>query len=417
MGLLKENKKVTYCFSGIVVLVLFFGGGQIFASQAAPLKSVDPAFPWKVKVAELAMMQEDMEIQLEIAHAWILERVQKESPALLEQLSPAPPKAIPYGYGRLPKINPDAPSSFTQPRETRYSLRTIIPFFQPDVKAITLLAAANADTRIEDLPKTVDEFKRLKGRFRLLGQHLGYHRHWQQAVIDYAKFFENKNVLVRQVRDWVTSRQEKEPLPEDVLHKIVIFRGNRTLKGHQQGEAFVLPVPIYTDIAHGLFLGKFKRSVEAVFNDSEAAKKAKFEVRLTFHRLSAKDLYGEAFPKKGDHLDLSDHLKRFPKEGLSLTTGGTSTRAFQGHHVVLGPHPMTPRVITHEFCHLLGFNDAYLRGFDGKPTDEFGSVLVEWTGLQDDLMGNPGGGVVTEQMVRMLLDSYFVKELKGSDIK
>ena len=56
--------------------------------------------------------------------------------------------------------------------------------------------------------------------------------------------------------------------------------------------------------------------------------------------------------------------------------------------------------------HLLGFDDAYLRGYDGRPEDEFGVVLVEWTGLNDDLMGNSSGGRVTVEMIERLIRAY-----------
>ena len=67
---------------------------------------------------------------------------------------------------------------------------------------------------------------------------------------------------------------------------------------------------------------------------------------------------------------------------------------------------MTPRVLAHEFGHLLGFEDAYLRGYEGEPDDPHGVVLVEWVGLSDDLMGNPAGGAVTREMIETLLEAY-----------
>ena len=74
--------------------------------------------------------------------------------------------------------------------------------------------------------------------------------------------------------------------------------------------------------------------------------------------------------------------------------------------MALGPTPLTPRVLAHEFAHLLGFGDAYVRGYDGEPGAPYGVVLVEWHGLRDDLMGNPEGGEFTPEMVRALLEAY-----------
>ena len=74
--------------------------------------------------------------------------------------------------------------------------------------------------------------------------------------------------------------------------------------------------------------------------------------------------------------------------------------------MLLGPGKVTPRTLAHEFGHLLGFSDAYLRGYDGRPDDRFGVVLVEWSGLLDDLMGDSRGGRVSEAMTERLLEAY-----------
>ena len=67
---------------------------------------------------------------------------------------------------------------------------------------------------------------------------------------------------------------------------------------------------------------------------------------------------------------------------------------------------MTRRTLAHEFGHLLGFSDAYLRSYRGDPRDPYGVVLVEWTGLIDNLMGSPEVGRVTEGMIETLIDAY-----------
>ena len=74
--------------------------------------------------------------------------------------------------------------------------------------------------------------------------------------------------------------------------------------------------------------------------------------------------------------------------------------------MLLGPAPVTRRVLAHEFAHLLGFDDAYLRGFEGSPGGPFGATLVEWNGPRDDLMANVEGGAVSESMVDALIQAY-----------
>lgn len=99
-------------------------------------------------------------------------------------------------------------------------------------------------------------------------------------------------------------------------------------------------------------------------------------------------------------------MARFPAGALVLTTGAESTHAFAGAYVALGPSAVTPRVLAHEFGHLLGFSDAYLRSFRGEPGDAYGVEVIEWSGLVDDLMGAPRLGRVSRDMIDTLITSY-----------
>jgi hypothetical protein len=77
-----------------------------------------------------------------------------------------------------------------------------------------------------------------------------------------------------------------------------------------------------------------------------------------------------------------------------------------GDYIFLGTDPESRRTLAHEFGHLLGFSDAYVRGYDGDPGGEYGAVIVEWTGLSDDLMGSPGRGRVSSEMIETILTAY-----------
>src|SRR5207244_9509160 len=78
-------------------------------------------------------------------------------------------------------------------------------------------------------------------------------------------------------------------------------------------------------------------------------------------------LYPEGAPARGAAIDVSAHLARFPDGALILTTGADSTHAWTGRSIALGPGPDTRHTLAHELAHLLGFRDAYLRGYDGDP--------------------------------------------------
>ena len=163
---------------------------------------------------------------------------------------------------------------------------------------------------------------------------------------------------------------------------------------------------MHTDIQDSTFLKQFRSAVEGVFNDSPAARQRKFRLELMLKPIAPSDLYDGAPPAPGAEIDLDAHLARFPSDALVLTTGALNTHAWTGHRILLGPDPSSRRELAHEFGHLLGFDDAYLRGFTGDPCGPHGSVLVEWSGLFDDLMGNIGSGPVTAQMISTLLQAY-----------
>jgi hypothetical protein len=114
----------------------------------------------------------------------------------------------------------------------------------------------------------------------------------------------------------------------------------------------------------------------------------------------------EQAPATGATIDPERHLQRFPPDALVLTTGAAGTYALPRRAVLLGTAPISRRTLAHEFGHLLGFEDAYLRGYEGEPEDPHGVVLVEWVGLSDDLMGNPAGGAVSREMIETLLEAY-----------
>ena len=168
----------------------------------------------------------------------------------------------------------------------------------------------------------------------------------------------------------------------------------------------VLPVRLHTDITDVAFLELFRDAVESEFSRSEAARSRRFAVDLSWEQVPPERLYPEGPPARGATIDVDRHRERFPMLALVFTTGAESTHAWQGRSVLLGSAPVTRRTLAHEFGHLLGFDDAYVRGFDGDPRGAYGVVLVEWSGLKDDLMGNPGTGRVTEAMIDQLIEAY-----------
>jgi hypothetical protein len=194
---------------------------------------------------------------------------------------------------------------------------------------------------------------------------------------------------------------------EEILERVAPFQPTPGLRVEDVPDlGRVLEVPLTTDIADLEVTGAFRDAVESVWNDSEAARGARLRIRVSWNEVRPETLYPEGVPPAGAELDEEDHLSRFEAGRLILTTGARSTHALTGRAILLGTEPRTPRSLAHEFGHLVGFNDAYLRAAEGSPEDPFGSVLVEWTGLSNDLMGSPNHGRVTEAMIDQLLRAY-----------
>ena len=100
-------------------------------------------------------------------------------------------------------------------------------------------------------------------------------------------------------------------------------------------------------------------------------------------------------PQKGKPIDVDAHAARFPQDGGLLTTGAATLRFVGQAGVALSPSDTTVHTLAHEFGHILGFPDAYFRGYrdmgnEGYRVTEFGAA--------GDIMSAPGVG--PEQVTR-----------------
>jgi len=101
-------------------------------------------------------------------------------------------------------------------------------------------------------------------------------------------------------------------------------------------------------------------------------------------------------------MEISRHLTRFPSGAAILTTGALTTHV-RGHAIVLGPHPISPQVLAHEFGHVLGFRDRYVRGY--KDLGEHGFQVLEVVADHDDIMAATAHGTVQRAHFLKLLDA------------
>lgn len=388
--------------SVLVVLICFFSSITTLADQP-------PA--WEQKHAQLKLQSKDIFIQLENIHEALIFRVKNENPALLSRLSLDPPVARETGYGLLPPIKENQPPRSVEPTETFYSLKWVEDRLHAELQnAVKMHEQLSGAT---DLDGQVVHFEESLKRLRNLEDNLSYQAKWQKAVVRYPVYFRNKNELVAMARD-LSSLIAEEASPSQItdlrrqlLKRAAPFRQTRDLKISvtETGE-MILPVTICTDIEDAEFLNIFKNGVKESFNLSAPALEKQFSIELNWRKINPVNLYPEGVPGSGTDIDMKAHYALFTGCPLVLTTGAVSLNAGVGSRIFLGTGPVSPRTLAHEFGHLLGFEDAYVRGYDGDPGDPYGVVVVEWTGLSSDLMGDSDRGEVSQVMIDMLINAY-----------
>jgi hypothetical protein len=368
--------------------------------------------PWVYVVEHLGCERLRLADAIATGHQQLRARARAEAPALLTRIDAAPPAPTPTGYALLPVLNADPAYSTVALTETFYSLAWLSGQSDDERRAAARFVAATASDSAP-LEPLIGEYDRLKGRLRWLEESVTYHRYWQQASEDFALWFAGKNQLVRRARTLKAMLAEAVIPPQtaavrDALaREVAPFTRAPSLAIVTRGDGLrELAVTVVTDITDSVFLQAFTDAVEREWNASAAARAAKLRIVLSVTRLSPSALYPEGPPAPGASIDEAAHLTRFPPGALVLTTGAKSTHAVAARYIQLGTAAIGPRVLAHEFGHLLGFADAYLRGTEGSSAERWGYTIVEWSGLQDDLMGAPASGRVSEAMIAQLLTAY-----------
>ena len=168
-------------------------------------------------------------------------------------------------------------------------------------------------------------------------------------------------------------------------------------------------MPIYTDIKDGRWIEAVKNSIERIWCLRDGGNE--FRVQLNIFTIPVLNLYdGRKLLGNGDDIVLESHLALFPHDGAILTTGAATTHV-RGRAIILGTGDITARVLAHEFGHILGFKDAYFRGY--KDLGKNGFEVMEMVADSADIMGEPETGrVLPNHFSRILSDSGVVKSVK-----
>jgi hypothetical protein len=398
----------------VALLILSLIVWKPVSASEQPLPEKSPQrYDWEHVLEDLKIKRNRLSSHLQTAHKALLPRALKDEPELVKKLSLDPPQPRPNGYGILPPIRQNESLKTVMPSEQSYSLEELSRWVKEDLRDGVYLVERVRTNPVPALESLAAEFERLNKRLRNLEEHLTYHAKWQKTVIEQDAIFSERNRILGLVREMqVTLLSGHSPKRVAILRQKI----NETLApfSHTRGLAIqtlknglqLLEVSVYTDIEDDEFLAAFREGVEEAFVRSEAAHTLHFSVKLGIRKIPPDALYPEGIPARGTAIDMTEHLARFPADALIITTGGKYTYARIGRNITLGSNPITRRELAHEFGHLLGFSDAYLRAYDGDVEDPWGVVLVEWSGLVDNLMGASRSGRVTKGMINRLIEAY-----------
>ena len=372
-------------------------------------------------------------------------RVRENAPDVSPKLEAARPKAMLHGYQILPRLVPDAPRPTERPRAksawyswpwTERLIERESQKFEGLQAELDRMATLTRAERRAALEKIVAACPKLAEGQRTIDAHFQYNRLWQRAIADDRPGFDRQTalhdaVLERQaildalsVADdaafqkalsgikGVDSAKAREVLEADLrerektlareIHRATDRIAPRPFLHveHPAPRRWIVHVPFSTDIDDADFVQSFKTAIERVWHLREGGDE--FSVQLSITHVPAARLYGERPecgqgharcipPRKGEQIDVPQHMILFPEGGAVLTTGAISTHV-TGRAIVPGPHDIAPHVLAHEFGHILGFGDVYFRGYRDLGAD--GYQVMEVVADPDDIMGAPGTGPV-----------------------
>jgi hypothetical protein len=350
-------------------------------------------------------------------HQDLQERLIREAPDLAEQLKDKPPQALVYGYQILPPLTEDEPLPEKPGRvaSTSYSWVRIDRLLDAEYARLktsqAVLRKFAAQPVVEQrhlYEQLVVDYRLLADNQGLIDEHIQHNRFWQKSVAEDKSRYDRLTILhdgvleLQDIRNRLATETEGATIirmrrrEQELTAMIHAGRNNFyppsfvTLK-RLQPDLLIVQVVLYTDIADHGYLQQWEQTIEEAWqgrvNENEV------RVQLLFTSIQAPDLYqGEPYPRHGAHMEIEDHVARFPTDGGVLTSGASATYGITGRFIALGPHGISKNTMAHEFGHILGFIDGYFRGY--RDLGEHGYEVLEIVVDPADIMSAPTTGRV-----------------------
>jgi hypothetical protein len=363
------------------------------ADTAAPaVPSAPPRAPYLQRGDEVDARYETYRARLQRFFEALDSQLDMEAPELRATL--VPPAPVPYGYQILPVFAPDPaqPSRQKGVILAAFSWSRTERSIERDGARLDTLEARlgsmdglNGEIRRRRYLEIVDEYKALVAGQKLIASHIQYNRLWQGEIVRHPGVYERQTSLYHAA----VERQallDALPLGDEYIETELHFRADALARRidaairklpaadflrveHPSPHRWVVHVPMYTDIEDSAFVERVRAAIEHAWHVRDG--EDEFSVALDIHRVSPADIYpGGNVPAPGAHIDVVDHIRRFPAGGAVLTTGANITHV-RGRSIILGPNRFAAMDFAHEFGHILGFVDGYFRGYRDRGPDGY----------------------------------------------
>ena len=383
---------------------------------------------------QVAQRYEVYDRRLAEYYAALAAAVKKRAPELLAHLQP--PGPVLNGYQVLPPILLNEPDGKSLPTTVAYSWPWTDQLIDRGLREIARSEALLRPTKInprqnkEVLERLALDYLRLSSQRSNINSHIQYNRLWQTAIAaDRAGYdhetslqdavLEHQKIADQFRRMKAASKRSAFPYKAPLrLTETSLSLASRAASLTQRIDAALSPVntpdfvnvenragawiihvPLFTDIEDHEFVQTVKQIIENTWQATD--RNTSYRIQLDVSFISSEVLYPHGDKPMASHkLDARRHLAHFPAGGGILTTGGLTTHV-QDDAIILGAQAVTPRVLAHEFGHILGFRDRYVRGY--KNLGEDGFLVMEVVADPQDIMAaTPYGAVYPRHFEKII---------------